>query len=235
MLESNQFRPLPGNDFGQDGYTLAMKRILYGIGFLFLAGYLAGPWFLEQMGKFLVVESAPVRQSDAVVVLSTGVDYLPRLMQAADLHRKGTAKLVVINGNRKSEAHRKLEKQGYVSPYPWHMRTVSILEFLGVDTRRVIAVDAQDVYDTFSEARLVGDDLRHRQVQKVIITTSKFHTRRALAIWRHLHGDTLEIQVVAARDDPFDVSGWWRDGRQIRQLMAEYGAWLFFWGKQLWD
>jgi hypothetical protein len=34
--------------------------------------------------------------------------------------------------------------------------------------------------------------------------------------------------MAAAEADPFDPDAWWREGRQIRWLMAEYGAWVFY-------
>ena len=39
--------------------------------------------------------------------------------------------------------------------------------------------------------------------------------------------------MVPAEEDPFKPDGWWHDGRQIRQVLSEYGAWLYFWGKRL--
>ena len=210
-----------------------MKKFLATILVIAVLAVVAGPWLLTQLGRFLVVDSPAPAQADAVVVLSTGVDYLPRLMQAADLYSRGTVSHVVINGNRKTDVHRELERQGYRSPRQWHEGSVSVLEFLGVPGERVVTVSAEDAYDTVSEAQYVGPALATHNISSIIVTTSKFHTRRANAIWQHLYGDQLDIQIAAAADDPFAVDGWWHHGRQIRQLMAEYGAWLFFWGKQI--
>ena len=210
-----------------------MKKFVTAAVILLVVAYLIAPWFLTQAGKFLVVNSEPIEQANAVVVLSTGVDYLPRLMQAAALHRQGLARLVVINGNRKTEVHRQLEQQGYVAPYAWYDGPVSVLVYLGVARNKIITINAEDVFDTVSEARMVGSSLADSGIRKIIITTSKFHTRRAIAIWRYLFPDKFDLQVVPAKDDPFIVDGWWYHGRQIRQVMAEYGAWFYFWGKRM--
>ncbi len=58
---------------------------------------------LTALGEFLVRTDEPA-SSDAVVVLSTGIEYYPRLMEAAALFRDGLTKRVAINGNRKSAA-----------------------------------------------------------------------------------------------------------------------------------
>jgi uncharacterized SAM-binding protein YcdF (DUF218 family) len=212
-----------------------MKKFVTGIVVLLIVLYLTAPWLLTQAGKFLIVSSDPIEPADAIVVLSTGVDYLPRLMQAAALHRQDLARLVVINGNRKTDVHRQLERQGYVAPYTWYDGSVSVLTYLGVDKKNIITINAEDAYDTVSEARVVGSSLEDRGIQKIIITSSKFHTRRAIAIWRYLFPDQFDLQVVPAKDDPFIVDGWWHHGRQIRQVMAEYGAWFYFWGKRMED
>jgi hypothetical protein len=65
------------------------------------------------------------------------------------------------------------------------------------------------------------------------VTTSKSHTRRAAFIWRNLFKDQLTVCVVAAATDPYDPAGWWKQGRQIRWVLAEYGAWLYYWWKKV--
>ncbi|MBW1682560.1 MAG: hypothetical protein JRJ83_14210 [Deltaproteobacteria bacterium] len=47
------------------------------------------------------------------MVLNTGVEYYPRLLEAAALFKKGRAKWVVINGNRKTDVLRELEGKGF--------------------------------------------------------------------------------------------------------------------------
>jgi len=210
-----------------------MKKFLLIIVLLGALAYAFGPWLLTRAGEFLVVEERSDSKADAVVVLTTGVDYLPRLMQAAELYRQGQADLVVINGNRKTDVHRALEEQGYRSPHNWYDGSVSVLTFLGVDKPSIAVINAEDVYDTVSEAQIVGPHLEKAGVQSILVTTSKFHTRRALAIWEHQYDRQFVISMVPAQEDPFRPDGWWRDGRQIRQVLSEYGAWAYFWGKRL--
>ncbi len=138
---------------------------------------------------------------------------------------------MVINGNRKTDFIRQLESRGFTAPSPWHENPVALLMFFGVPKERVVIIDAEDAYDTVSEAAITGNQLFEQEIRSVIITTSKFHTRRARHIWQRQYGDRLEIQMTAADGDPFDPKGWWHSGRQIRQLLAEYGAWLYYWGK----
>jgi len=186
---------------------------------------------LRRIGSMLVVDEKP-QVSDAVVVLLTGVDYYPRLMQAADIYRRQLARKVVINGNRKTGILRELEDKGFERCCPWYTDVVRILTMLGVSENDIIAISAENAYDTVSEAQAVGGELIRRGLSQVIITTSKFHTRRSKFIWQRMYHNQLTIHTSSATSDPYDPHRWWKDGRQIRWVMAEYGAWLYYWWKR---
>jgi len=207
------------------------KTVALLLGFVLLLALFHRP-ILTAAGRWLV-QSQPVVHADAAVVLNTGVNIYARMIEAAALYREGVVDKVVINGNRKSDVLRGLEAAGYRTEQPWYAERVGLLQFLQVAGKDVIAVSAEDAYDTVSEAQDVGQELIARGIRAVVVTTSKFHTRRAGFIWHSLYGDRLSIYTVAARDDPFAPAGWWRSGRQVRWVMAEYGAWLFFYWKKL--
>ncbi|NVM21326.1 MAG: YdcF family protein [Desulfobacterales bacterium] len=187
---------------------------------------------LTEAGEFLVLDEEPVH-AGAVVVLYTGTEWYPRLMEAAALYREGLADKVVINGNRKTKILRRLEEMGFQSCCAWHENALRILALQGVPREAVITVNAEDVYDTVTEARVVGDALIEAGISDIIITTSKYHIRRARYIWKHTHPKQFNICTVAARNDPFSPKGWWKDGRQIRWVMTEYGAWIYYLWKTL--
>jgi uncharacterized SAM-binding protein YcdF (DUF218 family) len=194
--------------------------------------YLCSEWLLAAAGAFLVHEKEPV-QAQAAVVLNTGMAYFPRLMEAANLYRRGLVRTVVINGNRKTDELRSLEARGFVPCCTWDEDRRRILSLLGVPRRAIVAISAEDAYDTVSEAEAVGPALLRLNIATVILTTSKSHTRRANHIWQALWGDRLTICPVAARADPFDPDRWWKDARQIRWVLAEYGAWGYYGWKMM--
>ena len=160
-------------------------------------------------------------------MLNAGLEFYPRLIQAAALYRKGMAGKVVVNGNRKSDVLRKLEKVGFKRCCSWHEDTVRILELLGVSRKDVITISVEDAYDTISEAKAIGEVLVQKGFKNITITTSKFHTRRARHIWKRIYPKALKICTVAAREDPYSPESWWKEGRQIRWVLAENGAWLY--------
>lgn len=197
---------------------------------LFLFIILSGP-LLNVLGHFLIIDKNPPH-SDAIVVLLSGVDYYPRLIEAARLYGEGAASKVVIDGNRKTDALRGLEKRGFQTCCPWYEDSVRILELLGVPRDEVIPISAPDAYDTVSEARAVGRALVTRGFRRIILTTSKFHTKRAHFIWSKMYDHKLTVIPVSAKTDPFDPERWWKSGRQIRWVLSEYGAWVYYWWKR---
>ena len=213
------------NTFGRSLLVLISLFIL-----LFIAIFYDA--ILRTMGGLIVVDEKPP-YSDAVVILNTGIEYYPRLIQAAALFHEGLASMVVINGNRKTDILRELEAKGFESCCPWYSDSVRILTMLGVPEKYIIRISAEDVFDSVSEADIVGKELIRKNIRKVIITTSKFHTRRAKFIWKKMYTDQLTVFMVSAKADPFDPQNWWKDGRQIRWVLAEYGAWVYYWWKNI--
>ena len=183
------------------------------------------------LGNWVVQDEVLVK-SDAVVVLSTGIEIYPRLIQAADLYKKGYVEHVVINGNRKTEILIWLEKKGLQGCCPWYEGSMRVLALLGVPRERVITVSAEDAYDTVTEAEAVGSKIVETGIRSIIISTSKSHTRRAGYIWNHLYQERLKIRTAAAGSDPYSPDEWWKSGRQIRWVLAEYGAWLYYFWKR---
>lgn len=221
--------PVPQTDtnkqFGKYTIVVAVMAILV-LGVVFLS-----PAILTKAGEWLIMDSPP-SQGDAVVVLTTGTEYYPRLMEAARIYQNGFSKRIVINGNRKTAVIRKLEDLGFSPACHWCEDYLRILSLFDVPQDTVQCISAEDAYDTVSEAEFVGNRLILQGYTKLIITTSKFHSKRAYHIWKDLFPQQLEISVVSAKEDPFEPDSWWKSGRQVRWVMAEYGAWIYYYWKK---
>ena len=210
------------------------KRLLFIVVALLVVGilgYLFKGKVLIGLGEF-IIHQEEAKPSDAVIVLNTSLEYYPRLIEAADLYHKGLVEWVVINGNRKDDVLRKLEKKGFIRCCPWYEESFRILAMLGVPREKVISISVEDAYDTMTEAAAVGEEIIRQGWRRIIITTSKYHSRRAHFIWKRMFGDQITIYTVTAKTDPFNPNGWWKDGRQIRWVMTEYGAWIYYWWKK---
>ena len=182
---------------------------------------------LAGIGSILVVEDIPPK-AEVAVVLNTGVDIYPRLIEAANLYRTVKVDKVVINGNRKTDVLRSLENSGYDPPCKWYAEAIGVLTHQKVAKDHIMAISAEDAYDSVSEAKIVGAILINNGISSVVITTSKFHSRRARHIWSEMYRGELQIFVAPAKNDPFNPEAWWKNGRQIRWVLSEYGAWLYY-------
>ncbi|NLD36014.1 MAG: YdcF family protein [Desulfatiglans sp.] len=187
---------------------------------------------LKQMGEFLIRDDIPIK-SDAALVLNTGLEYYPRLIEAADIYKKGLAERIIINGDRKTDSLRYLEAQGFTSCCTWYEDSMRILEMLGVPRHSITAISAEDAYDTNTEAEDVGTEIIALGYNRIILITSRFHTRRAAHIWKEMYEGKLDVISVSAKTDPFDPASWWKDGRQIRWVLSEYGSWIFYYWKKV--
>lgn len=209
-----------------------LKKLLIILALLSLLLYYFRADWLGYLGHSLVIDEPAT--AEVAVVLSTGVDYLPRLLQAAKLYRDKRVKRILINGNRKTDIIRRIEEEGFVSCCKWYENSLRILEMYGVPPAQVWAVDAEDVFDTVSEAQTLKPFLDTHGVNTLIITTSKFHTRRARYVWRKVMEKEQGIYSSAAADDPFDPDNWWQHGRQVKQVMGEYGGMAYYLWKRPW-
>ena len=206
---------------------LLLVAALLGVGL-----YAFSDSILRRVGGFLILHHDPLR-AEAVVVLNTDLEYYPRLIEAARLYRLGLTEKVVINGNRKTDVLRKIESKGFTKCCPWYADSLRILELFGVPRGKVIPMSVEDAYDTVSEAEALGAELIGMRFTNVIIITSKFHSRRAYHIWKKMFGERISIRMLPAREDPFSPDKWWKEGRQVRWVLSEYGAWLYYWWKEL--
>ncbi len=181
--------------------------------------------FGGKIGYFLI-KSDPPQKAQAIVVLS-GIDYYARLIQASNLYKDKLAPIIIINGGRRSEALERLIKTGFDPPCKWPQKSIAVLNFLGVPLSSIWAIRAPNAYDTVSEAKTVGKEIIKRGINHIILTTSNFHTKRASYIWKTIYKGRLKITTIPAKG-PFDPKGWWKSPRQIRWIIYEYGAWIFY-------
>lgn len=203
------------------------KTILIFLLIFIMTLYFLSTTILSGIGNFLIRDEMPV-QSDAIIVLNTGVEYYSRLIEAANLYNKGYADKIIINGNRKMDIERELEEKGYEPCCPWYENRLRVLSLYNIPREKVIPISAEDVYDSTGEAEIIGNSLKKMGFTKILITTSKSHTKRAGFIWKNFYDGDFLIRIISAKTDPYDPKGWWKDGRQIRWVLSEYGAWVYY-------
>lgn len=181
-------------------------------------------WGVRRVGRWLVVEDN-LEPAQAIVVLSGRMPV--RALEAAELYRQGFAAQVWVM--RPEGPAEELQKMGidYVGEDFYNEK---VLIYLGVpaDAIRVLG----PIVNTQEEILRIAEELRREESRKVIIVTSKPHTRRVKAIWKALIGENPRLLVHPAPTDPYDGAHWWRHSSDaldvVRELLGLANVWAGF-------
>ena len=161
---------------------------------------------LGALGAYLVQAGPPQKADAALVLAGDGWGY--RVLTAAQLARDGFVPRVLVSGPDGAYGLHECDlaipfavKHGYPESYFVHMEN--------------------SARSTVAETRAVLPEIRRMGVQRLIVVTSNFHTRRAGAIFRKLAPD-LTILVVAAQDKDFTADGWWHGRQGQKTFLMEW-------------
>jgi len=191
-----------------------------------LAGVVLATLCFVYAASLLVVEIPPKR-ADVGIVLAGDFS---RAFYASDLYHQGFVPRVWLS---RPERERSLQQLDALDvPYPLQeeeSRAVLLRKEVPVDR---IELFGNGVVSTIEEARALAEFLRPRpEIHSLLLITSRFHVRRAEAIFRTILKDHphLEIHAVGSPYDGFVVDQWWKDRDSARQVVLETAKWLLFW------
>ena len=203
--------PAPGS-WGRKFVAAAL--LLLFIGFFMLRGL--GPW--------LVVED-PLQKADAIVVL--GGTMYERQMEAVDLFKEGWASRVYVLRELADWGEAELIARGI--PYTRLVDLqIETMTTLGVPRDRIDVLDAAG--STAEEAQHVLRLASDQKFSKLIIVTSKQHTRRArLVMNRRLKPAGVTVMVRASRYDRSNIDRWWTERGTLRFTLFETQRLLGYW------
>ena len=161
---------------------------------------------LGALGAYLVQAGPPQKADAALVLAGDGWGY--RVLTAAQLARDGFVPKVLVSGPDGTYGLHECDlaipfavKQGYPESYFVHMEN--------------------SARSTVAEAQAVLPVIRRMGIQRLIVVTSNYHTRRAGAIYRKLAPD-VAILVVAALDENFTANGWWHSREGQKTFVVEW-------------
>jgi len=103
-----------------------------------------------------------------------------------------------------------------------------VMEQLGVPASAILQ-PPESVDNTGQEANMLRAMAQERHWRRVIVVTSKYHTRRAgFAFRRGLEGTGAVPIVRASRYDASDPAQWWRRRADFRFAGSEWVKLLFY-------
>ena len=178
---------------------------------------IAGVAFLPFAGRYLMYED-PLEKSDAIVVLAGA--RVERWLEGVELYRAGWAPRLVISPGRMEDAEIQLRGMGIRFPSDAELARDAIVQ-LKVPESAVEMLPAQ-LDNTAQEAAAVHELAAARHWQRVIVVTSKYHTRRArFAFVRELARTNVQVLVRASRYDPSKPDRWWTTRADTRYVASE--------------
>jgi uncharacterized SAM-binding protein YcdF (DUF218 family) len=182
------------------------------------------PWGASEVGRSLMVAD-PLEPAKAIVVLSGRVPF--RAMEAASIYREGLAPEVWLTKEVRTAEELALDRLG-VPVVRGDAYNRAVLERLGVKPEAVRLL-GDGIWNTVDEVRLIAVELGRAGGDRVIIVTSKAHSRRVRATWTALVGASPKAIVRYAREEPYDATGWWRNTRDALDVSREVFGLMNVW------
>jgi uncharacterized SAM-binding protein YcdF (DUF218 family) len=180
-----------------------------------LAGFGHVPLFRE-IAYFLIVEHT-LRPASAIIALAGQTPF--REMEAARLYRAGFAPQVVIVREAPSIESEALNQLGVNKPQSWEFSRAVLVQ-QGVPLSSIVIAKDEGI-GTLEELQAAYAVISTKDA-RVILVTSKYHTRRTYLIWNYVTGGQSQAIVRAASGDPFEPEGWWHTRRYALAVVREY-------------
>jgi len=164
-----------------------------------------------------LIRTRPLTQPDAILVLASRE--WERIPEAADRARQTPSASLLLSVPRvvtEQNCHRCAERDEW-------------LEALGVDAERVVFLP-QRVGNTRDEARSALAFCRQQGIRRLLVVTSPYHTRRALATFDHVF-DRSGVQVgvePATAHSPARPGRWWATPYDRWYVRYEWSAIAFY-------
>ena len=201
-----------------------MKRLLLRLAALAAVLLIIAAVAAPRLGAWLVVED-PLQKADAIFVL--GGTLFERPLEAVDLYHEGWAPRLLLMRQIADDGEVELRRRGVVYQREIDVQ-VDVLMRLGVPGSAIEILDEQD--STKDEADALRTVVVANQWPRVIVVTSKQHTRRARLVMNRRVADTgAQVMVRASRYDKTDVNAWWRQRGTLRFTLFETQRLIAYW------
>lgn len=201
-----------------------MKRILVRLAALAAVLLVVAAVAAPRLGAWLVVED-PLQKADAIFVL--GGTMFERPLEGVDLYHEGWAPRLLLMRQIADAGEVELQRRGV--PYQREIDVqLDVLTKLGVPRSAIEILGEQD--STKDEAHALRDIVAVRKWSRVIVVTSKQHTRRArLVMNRRVAPTGGQVILRASRYDLTDADGWWRQRGTLRFTLFETQRLMAYW------
>lgn len=209
---------------GSRTWRPVLKRFFIVLAVVVLALLALLPSALSALGRWLVVADS-IDRASAIVV---HVGYMPfRALEAATLYDQGWAPEVWVTQENRAPVEAALLRLG-IQPPRDHEYSRQVLLRSGVPSSAIRILEPP-ILNTMQEVDLIASELRKVGGGRVILVTSKSHTRRVRATWWARVGRSPEAIVRYATEDAYNPAGWWRRTRDMVAVSWEVFGLMNVW------
>jgi len=195
--------------------AVALLLLLVILAFAFRSQILTG------IAGYLVIDDK-LQPADVIFLLNG--DFNTRPFKAAELYKQGLAPVIVI-----ARAENTPVVDLGLLPNETDI-SVGVMEKLGVPAGKIIVLPIpQGVTSTFDEAETLKQYIEGHQIQRIILVTSAFHTRRAWWIFnKTLSGLPVKLEMAAVPYADFNQTNWWKNETGLITLCNEYVKLVYY-------
>ena len=205
-------------------------RAASGVGVAAVAAVVVAAGGALLAGRALVVADPLPAHADAIVILAGSIP--DRVLEAADLYRSGVAPRVVVTRERIRRGDAPLRARGVRLPEGDDL-TLAALSRLGVPPEATLVLRRRST-STASEARTIARWACTHHVSRLVVVTSRAHTRRSRLILRRALGAHVALTIRPSRYDSFSPTRWWRIRRDAKTVLSEYQKLAHYWLREHW-
>jgi uncharacterized SAM-binding protein YcdF (DUF218 family) len=175
----------------------------------------------------LLIVKAELASADAIVVLSGSSTYKERTAWAAKLYREGRAPIVILTNDRLISGWDRVEER---NPYFYELAAKE-LQRHGVPSEKIQVV-SDIALGTYEETLGLRDYAGAHKLNRLLIVTSAYHSRRALWSMRHA-SERSGIEIGIDSPPPGwqtpAPSTWWLRRWGWRVVAGEYLKMAYYW------
>ena len=172
---------------------------------------IAGEFILTAIGGILIIAD-PLRESDAIAVLSGGGD-MSRMEESARLFMEKMGAWLVLTEITPREGDKVTETTTL-------FKEIAIGE--GVPNSSIL-VTGQAAFSTRQEAVEILNLAQKRGFQSLIVVTDPFHTFRTRLIFRSVFRDSgIDLYIRPVRNHWYKSTTWWATSQGRQATLSEY-------------
>lgn len=195
--------------FRQKRYQIILALFLGLIGFILLM-----PFLLNKAGLYLTHEDS-FRKADIAIVLA-GCNG-ERIRKGAELYKSKKVPMLIMSGG------------GVLFDTFYTTQMADYAVRLGIPRKNII--EEKNSLSTYESAKACYPILKKIKSKKIVIVTSKFHTRRSLVIFTKVfQGSGVRFYMVSA-EDQIDYNHWWQHHEMAEKILIEWAKTIVYWGQ----